>query len=75
MRISHINQIAFSTAEVLILFGITRSTLVRWVKRNVIPPPKIVNGRRYWPRPDLDKFCRERFETSLDEHIRGASHE
>lgn len=70
MRISHINQIVFSTADVLILFGISRSTLVRWVNGHVIPPPKIVNKRRYWTRSDLDKFCRQKFETSLDDHIR-----
>jgi excisionase family DNA binding protein len=54
-----------NSAEVARLFGITRSTLYRWLKQEKIPEPMVDpdTGQRTWRQSDLDaigQFLRER---------------
>ena len=39
------------------LLGISRSTLGRWIKDGIFPPPKqIINGRSMWEFQDYKKW-------------------
>jgi len=50
----------FSTSEVAELFGVTRTTLDRWIKEGKIPEParNPKNGWPIWQQPDLDAVAK-----------------
>jgi DNA-binding transcriptional MerR regulator len=35
------------------MFGVHRTTVARWTKDGVLPPPIKINGRNYWREADL----------------------
>jgi hypothetical protein len=39
--------------------GKSEKTIARWIQRGVLPPPTLINGRRYWLRTELERHERE----------------
>lgn len=42
------------------MFGVHRTTVARWTKDGVLPPPIKINGRNYWREADLVALAKGR---------------
>ena len=46
-------------------YDVVDRTIDRWLARELLPPPIIINGRRYWDEAELEKFERARMGQPL----------
>ena len=45
-------------------YDIVSRTVDRWVERGILPPPLIINGRRYWDEAEIEQREREGMKPS-----------
>jgi predicted DNA-binding transcriptional regulator AlpA len=59
------NQMFFSDKQIAKRYGVTRTTVWRWVRHNKFPPPvKISKGCSRWPIEKVKEYERKRAEVS-----------
>jgi MerR HTH family regulatory protein len=46
-------------------YSVVDRTIDRWLARGLLPPPIIINGRRYWDEAALEEFERAHMGQSL----------
>jgi predicted site-specific integrase-resolvase len=41
-------------------YDVVVRTIDRWLEQGILPPPLIINGRRYWDEEEIERSERER---------------
>lgn len=49
--------------------GVDTSTLWRWAKAGIIPPPRKINGRNYWIRGEFEAALLARAKAEISKTI------